>query len=438
MLRGSGTGTGWGRSFGSPVAGGCRVRGGGILVVRRRAAGRAGGSLRAAVGRARAGGRPDGRRSTMTPTILVRHLADSSLAGQSRAFRQPRVRLGRRRENDVVFDPTIDRTVSGHHCEIQADAGALFVVDDGSTNGTFVNGRRVQGRTPVTDQDRIMLGQGGPVVGVSATAGEPPAVAAPAAGSVVPEPWAEPPPGLLEPAGYMLPPLGPEEAPPPWAISSPATPPPTGLGDPVAARADDARLALQVPAAAAAAARRVAAPAAATDAWSSRRPPLPRRPFRPRCRRGSGRPAGPTPAVPDRPGREDVDRMNTLMASWTRRPGGSASGCSCWPSRSSACCWASAWGRRSTSRDRRPARRRPGRAPGRRRPPSRPPPPRRPGRSTGPPSSGRARARCTWSSSGGRARRTAGWGPRGRPPRGCWPATRTWPRRSRNWSRASR
>ena len=107
----------------------------------------------------------------MTSTILVRHLAGSTLAGQSRAFRQRRVRLGRRPENDVVFDPTVDRTVSGHHCDILADAGGLlFEVDDGSTNGTFVNGGRVRGRVAVTPRDQIMLGDGGPVVAVSATA----------------------------------------------------------------------------------------------------------------------------------------------------------------------------------------------------------------------------------------------------------------------------
>jgi predicted component of type VI protein secretion system len=107
----------------------------------------------------------------MNRTILLRHLANSSLVGQSREFRQDRVRLGRKRDNDVVFDPTLDQVVSGHHCEVVCEDGTLFVDDPGSTNGTYVNGRRVRGRMPVTDRDQITLGDQGPTFAVSFATG---------------------------------------------------------------------------------------------------------------------------------------------------------------------------------------------------------------------------------------------------------------------------
>ncbi|QOV90270.1 FHA domain-containing protein [Humisphaera borealis] len=103
----------------------------------------------------------------MSMTILIRHLANSSLAGQSREFQQATIRLGRKPDNDVVFNPELDLTVSGHHCQIVAEGDRLFVEDPGSTNGTFVNGQRVQGRTPITERDQIVLGERGPVIAAS-------------------------------------------------------------------------------------------------------------------------------------------------------------------------------------------------------------------------------------------------------------------------------
>lgn len=53
----------------------------------------------------------------------------------------PRITIGRKRENDIELQ---DPQVSGHHCEICVQNGRVFVRDLGSTNGTFVNDRRVE------------------------------------------------------------------------------------------------------------------------------------------------------------------------------------------------------------------------------------------------------------------------------------------------------
>lgn len=63
-------------------------------------------------------------------------------------------RLGRSSHCEVVLD---DSTVSKQHAQIRYDAD-VRIEDMGSTNGTFVNGRRVQEPTPLKRGDRIALG----------------------------------------------------------------------------------------------------------------------------------------------------------------------------------------------------------------------------------------------------------------------------------------
>jgi len=68
------------------------------------------------------------------------------------------IRLGRRSEMDVAIP--WDGEVSGLHAELQTISGELAIVDDGlSTNGTFVNGRRISGRQRLRDGDRIRVGR---------------------------------------------------------------------------------------------------------------------------------------------------------------------------------------------------------------------------------------------------------------------------------------
>ncbi len=66
-----------------------------------------------------------------------------------------RVVIGRSRECDVQLD---DVNASRRHCEVVQDGAARWsVVDLGSTNGTELNGDRVD-RAPLADGDRITVG----------------------------------------------------------------------------------------------------------------------------------------------------------------------------------------------------------------------------------------------------------------------------------------
>lgn len=53
---------------------------------------------------------------------------------------KPAYTVGRKPDNDIVLD---NATVSGHHCKLYEAGGTWFVEDLTSTNGTFVNGKKV-------------------------------------------------------------------------------------------------------------------------------------------------------------------------------------------------------------------------------------------------------------------------------------------------------
>ncbi|HKG92132.1 MAG TPA: trypsin-like peptidase domain-containing protein [Gemmatimonadaceae bacterium] len=64
-------------------------------------------------------------------------------AGHREVFAKPVVAIGRHPMSDLQFDPDGDRDVSARHAEIREHDGRCTVRDVGSTNGTFVNGRRI-------------------------------------------------------------------------------------------------------------------------------------------------------------------------------------------------------------------------------------------------------------------------------------------------------
>lgn len=68
--------------------------------------------------------------------------------------------IGRSPDNDLHLD---DRRLSRHHARIQVRRGVLVVQDLGSTNGTKVNGQRVD-EVALGDGDRIELGDSSIVV----------------------------------------------------------------------------------------------------------------------------------------------------------------------------------------------------------------------------------------------------------------------------------
>jgi adenylate cyclase len=63
--------------------------------------------------------------------------------------------LGRHPDNTIQL---LDRIVSKNHCHINLADGRYVLVDQGSLNGTYVNGERVQGTRLLASEDEITLG----------------------------------------------------------------------------------------------------------------------------------------------------------------------------------------------------------------------------------------------------------------------------------------
>jgi S1-C subfamily serine protease len=76
---------------------------------------------------------------------------------------QELIRIGRHPDNDVVFDIHRDLNVSGHHAEIRKEEDGYYLVDVGSSNGTFLAGQRVE-RVRLASGQELMFGADGPIV----------------------------------------------------------------------------------------------------------------------------------------------------------------------------------------------------------------------------------------------------------------------------------
>jgi len=76
-------------------------------------------------------------------------------SGERVEIGQRAVSVGRLPECTI---PLNDANVSRRHCEIHAVGSAFVVVDSGSTNGTKVNGLRIQGEHVLSDEDIISVG----------------------------------------------------------------------------------------------------------------------------------------------------------------------------------------------------------------------------------------------------------------------------------------
>jgi diguanylate cyclase (GGDEF)-like protein len=75
--------------------------------------------------------------------------------GQTFAIGPQSAVLGRAAGNEALIpDPEMSR----QHARIELAEGGFVIDDLGSVNGTFVNGARVQSRSPLRDGDRIQLG----------------------------------------------------------------------------------------------------------------------------------------------------------------------------------------------------------------------------------------------------------------------------------------
>jgi predicted component of type VI protein secretion system len=94
-----------------------------------------------------------------------REIFTLSVDGKTHELLKERVVLGRSRDADIRV---ADLNVSRKHAEVRQRGDECVVVDLGSTNGTLVNGKRVE-RARLREGDVITLGSTDVVVGRSQT-----------------------------------------------------------------------------------------------------------------------------------------------------------------------------------------------------------------------------------------------------------------------------
>ena len=76
--------------------------------------------------------------------------------GKTYLLEKSEVYIGRDVANDVFIN---DAEVSRRHARLIQQGGAYLVEDLGSTNGTYVNGQRIGGPSPLHSGDTVYLGE---------------------------------------------------------------------------------------------------------------------------------------------------------------------------------------------------------------------------------------------------------------------------------------
>ncbi|MEP7066791.1 MAG: FHA domain-containing protein [Gemmatimonadota bacterium] len=82
-------------------------------------------------------------------------ISSGVLKGTVMEVRSPLAHVGRGAHNDVVI---ADESVSDSHAKLQRREDGWYVVEMGSTNGTYVGGRRIEGESPLIGAPDVRFG----------------------------------------------------------------------------------------------------------------------------------------------------------------------------------------------------------------------------------------------------------------------------------------
>jgi diguanylate cyclase (GGDEF)-like protein len=87
--------------------------------------------------------------------LVVIYTKEPTLLGKRFVLEQSPMRAGRGADSQIVLDGD---SVSRRHCHFESRAESWFVVDDGSTNGTYVNDDQISSAHRLDNGDRIKVG----------------------------------------------------------------------------------------------------------------------------------------------------------------------------------------------------------------------------------------------------------------------------------------
>lgn len=99
---------------------------------------------------------PSAPAAAVRPALATLEVVNEGLLkGQRFEIRHPLVHVGRGEHNDIVV---VEESVSDSHAKIQKRDGAWYVTDMGSTNGTYVAGRRAEGEMELAPGADVRFG----------------------------------------------------------------------------------------------------------------------------------------------------------------------------------------------------------------------------------------------------------------------------------------
>ena len=84
-------------------------------------------------------------------------LTDGTLAGRSYDLETGFLTIGRGENCSIRFDPQRERIASKQHAFIEAKADGYYLTDNQSTNGTFLNGEKIESPRKLASGDRFSL-----------------------------------------------------------------------------------------------------------------------------------------------------------------------------------------------------------------------------------------------------------------------------------------
>jgi diguanylate cyclase (GGDEF)-like protein len=98
---------------------------------------------------------PPPEQGTGNDCVVVIYAAEAGLLGKRYVLEKSPVRIGRGADNQIVLEGD---SVSRRHCHFDRRQGNWHIVDDGSTNGTFLNEEQVKGSSQLNNGDRVKVG----------------------------------------------------------------------------------------------------------------------------------------------------------------------------------------------------------------------------------------------------------------------------------------
>lgn len=100
-------------------------------------------------------GSPTSARDSRPVLATLEIMNEGAMKGTRFELRAPLTHVGRGAHNDIVLT---DDTVSDSHAKIQKREGGWFVVDMGSSNGTYCGGQRIAGEASLTGATSLRFG----------------------------------------------------------------------------------------------------------------------------------------------------------------------------------------------------------------------------------------------------------------------------------------